>query len=710
MEEPGLRDTTKKRASDFRRLALFCVMALVGFGAVPLRARADSERWMDGVEILETADTTQLRVLLARPVRVLGASPSGETRLVEIRLDPGPGPRSEDLLIRDEEVLRIPVSAAGWLRSVRIEPQTGGTGLLVVRFIRPVAYKVAAEDDGAVIVLSVQKQAANALTPTASGPAPGNVGPDELLARADEAMKSGSYPLAIAYYTRLVEMPEGPYSPIALEYLGLARQRNGQRTHARGEYELYLSRYPDGEGAERVRQRLDALSSARQPRRTALTQTESRDRTQYDGYASLSTSYQRFEVFSDLSGAVLADSSQIFGVDMSGIAQRGDWDGRVRASGYYRYDYTGLESGLGSRVGYLNLDVRNRAKRVRGVVGRQSGRGGGVMGRFDGARLDVGITDQIDVGGVFGFPQVSSVNNSFDASRMFGGLRLVASNWLDHVSAEVYAIGQSADGLVDRIGIGTSLNYTGPLGYVSVDVDFDAYYADLNLAALSGSLAVSRTTWLRLYADYRAVPFFTTRNSLIGRQEWSLSQLEPLIGEAEIEELARQRTARLTTVTAGIDQQIGSRFRLMGDITGAAMTGTPSSAGVYATPATGWEFAYTAQLIASDLLLDGDSSRASFRIFDGRLYTGYTLWFSARYPILDQFQVTPLLVVGFRDQDQTRDVVSLDPGLQAQYRYRYLTFEADVRGTWRKAVGTGDPRPIEDQLGYALFLTVRLDI
>lgn len=706
-----MNGTTQIRGSDFRRLALFCVIGLASLGALPLRARAESIRWVDSVEIVETADGTELRVLLARPVRVLGASPSGETRLVEIRIEPAAGPRSDDVLIRDEEVLRIPVSAAGWLRGVRIEPQTGGTGLLVVRFARLVAYTVASEDGGSVVVLRVEKQAASASAPTPSKPVPGNIGADELLTLADEAMKAGSYPLAIACYTRLVELPEGPHSPIALEYLGLARQRNGQRTHARGEYELYLSRYPDGEGAERVRQRLDALRSARQPRRAALTPMEVREeRTQYDGYASLSTSYQRFEVFSDLSGAVLADSSQIFGVDMSGIAQRGEWDGRVRASGYYRYDYTGLESGLGSRVGYLNLDVRNRAKRIRGIVGRQSGRGGGVMGRFDGARLDVGITDLIDVGGVFGFPQVSSVNNGFDASRIFGGLRIGASNWLDHFNAELYAIGQSADGLVDRIGIGTALNYTGPLGSVSIDVDFDAYYADLNLAALSGSLAISRTTWLRLYADYRAVPFFTTRNALIGRAEWSLSQLEPLLGEAEIEELARQRTSRLATVTAGIEQQLGSRFRVMGDVTGASMTGTPSSAGVYGTPDTGWEFAYTAQLLAYDLLMDGDNSRASFRIFDGRLYTGYTLWLSARYPIFDQFQLTPLFVVGFRDQDQTRDVVSLDPGLQAQYRYRYLTFEADVRGTWLKAVGSGDPRPADDQLGYSLFLTIRLDI
>lgn len=693
------------------RLLLLCMIGVASFGVIPHRARAESTRWLNGVEVGETATATQLRVLLDRPVRVLGASPTGETRIVEIRIEPGQGPRSDGLMILDEEVLRVPVSAADWLSSVRVEPQTGGTGLLVVRFTRPVAYAVSADSDGTIVTLSIRKQAAAPSPTTTSPPVPGDTGPDALLELADEAMKDGRFPLAIAYYTKLVQLPEGPYSPIALEYLGLARQRNGQRTHARGEYELYLSRYPDGEGAERVRQRLDALRSSRQPRRTALAPAATHQQTEYDGFASLSTTYQRFEVFSDLTGAVLADSSQIFGADLSGIARRGDWDGRLRGSGYYRLDYTGNDSGLGYRVGYLSLDVRNRPKRIRAVVGRQTGNGGGVLGRFDGARLDVGVGHVLGVGGVFGFPQVSSVDSGFDASRMFGGVRLTATNWLDHVNAEIYAIGQTADGLVDRIGIGTALNYIGPLGSVSIDVDFDAYYAELNLAALSGSLALSRTTWLRVYADYRAVPFFTTRNALIGRGEWSLSQLEPFLTRNQIDEIARQRTAHLTTATVGLEQQIGSRFRVMADVTGAAMTSTPSSAGVYGTPATGWEFAYTAQLIANDLLMIGDTTRASLRIFDGRLYTGYTLWLSARYPLFDRFQLTPLLAVGYRDMDQTRDVFSLDPGLQAQYRYRYLTFEADVRGTWLQAVGdNGEARPSNDQLGYSLFLTVRVDI
>jgi hypothetical protein len=663
---------------------------------------------MDAMEVQESADSTDLRIVLGRPVRVLGHAPRGRTRLIEIRVQPGAAPRSDGETMRDEERLRVPPGVSGWLRDVRLEPQTGGTGMIVVEFVDPVDYVLRSEGGGTAVVLRVRKESGK----NAAGPPPvARTGdPDELLEEAARAMRDGAYPRAIALYTKLVEMPEGPWSATALEYLGLARQKNGQRAHARAEYELYLLRYPDGDGSERVRQRLEALRTARQPRRTTLVPAPTRNETELDGYGTFSTSYQRVESFADLSGAVLADSSQIFEGDVTGLARRGDWDARLRASGYYRYDYTERDTGRGSRVRYLSLEMRNRTLRSRGVVGRQPGRGGGVLGRFDGLRLDVGLGDAIRVGGVFGFPQVSSIDDGLDTSRMLGGVRIGAERIFDRLDGEAYVIGQSADGLVDRVGIGGELRYAGRLGSVLVGLDFDAYYASLNLASLSASIGLTRTTWLNVHADRRNAPFLTTRNALIGRPESSLSALEIGFTDGQIEDLARDRTAQISSVTVGVEQQIGEDWRLVADVGGMAMSGTPASGGVAAMPATGWEFSYLLQAIGQDSLMEGDSVRASLRIFDGRLYTGYTLFASARYPLPHGFRITPLLVVDYRDQRVTRDVLTLRPGLQAQYRYRMLTFEADVRGEWLRGVGSGPARPASQQTGYVLFVSIRLDI
>ena len=49
----------------------------------------------------------------------------------------------------------------------------------------------------------------------------------------------------------------------AQEMLGVSREKNGQLAGAKKEYEIYLKKYPRGEGADRVRQRLFALRTAR---------------------------------------------------------------------------------------------------------------------------------------------------------------------------------------------------------------------------------------------------------------------------------------------------------------------------------------------------------------------------------------------------------------------------------------------------------------
>ena len=73
---------------------------------------------------------------------------------------------------------------------------------------------------------------------------------------ARAALEKKNFNGAIALLTKVLRYPENKYSAEAQELLGLARQRNGQPDAARAAYEDYLRRYPRGEGAERVQQRL----------------------------------------------------------------------------------------------------------------------------------------------------------------------------------------------------------------------------------------------------------------------------------------------------------------------------------------------------------------------------------------------------------------------------------------------------------------------
>jgi len=95
--------------------------------------------------------------------------------------------------------------------------------------------------------------------------------------KASKAMKEARTAIAekdvaraVQLLTRVLGYPENKYSADALELLGVARERNGQMAHAKAEYEAYLVRYPESEGAGRVRQRLAGIMTARETPKTTL--------------------------------------------------------------------------------------------------------------------------------------------------------------------------------------------------------------------------------------------------------------------------------------------------------------------------------------------------------------------------------------------------------------------------------------------------------
>lgn len=92
----------------------------------------------------------------------------------------------------------------------------------------------------------------------------------QLLKDARTAITATNYDQAVQVLTKLLAMPANSYSADAQELLGLVRERNGQMAHAKAEYELYLKTYPDGAGADRVRQRLAGLETAQAAPPTAL--------------------------------------------------------------------------------------------------------------------------------------------------------------------------------------------------------------------------------------------------------------------------------------------------------------------------------------------------------------------------------------------------------------------------------------------------------
>ena len=62
--------------------------------------------------------------------------------------------------------------------------------------------------------------------------------------KARIAIVGKKYEMAIRLYTKVIQSNNKLYQQEAQEYLGVARERNGQLAHAKAEYQIYLKNIP----------------------------------------------------------------------------------------------------------------------------------------------------------------------------------------------------------------------------------------------------------------------------------------------------------------------------------------------------------------------------------------------------------------------------------------------------------------------------------
>jgi len=228
----------------------------------------------------------------------------GEELRINVRaIDPT---QSAALAIRHLKALRAPNDPAAAIRAIEFELDQPAGPVLRAQFLHPAAYQVAPGSDFESLVIAISGKAPQAaceprfpsrigaggdttvsrgdwsasLNPAKpSGPLPppparpkertaGTLAAADLSAvgaakdEARAALKKGNYAQAIELLSKVLARPANERSAEAQELLGIAYQKAGHVAEARAQYEDYLRRYPNGEGSEGVRQRLDGILTA----------------------------------------------------------------------------------------------------------------------------------------------------------------------------------------------------------------------------------------------------------------------------------------------------------------------------------------------------------------------------------------------------------------------------------------------------------------
>jgi len=508
-----------------------------------------------------------------------------------------------------------------------------------------------------------------------------------LMEKARNAMIDGQYVNAIRYYKKAYQIAKGEEKKLALEYLGLARERNNQLAHAKAAYRKYLKDYPIGEDSERVKQRLEAILTARlKPKKRRKPSKEKRfKKPEWETFGTLFQFYRYQVDDSDQNGKNTIDNSLSTNLSVSTRRRSEDYDMRFQFDGSHLYNAVSSSDKSNSRLSKLYADITSKKSGLHTRVGRQTSHNYGILGRFDGIILDYPLSNKYKATLSYGYPVRSSKDNSIDTSTQFYGLGLDVTDLIAKWDTTFYAIQQTRNDISDREAVGIEARTVTRNHSVFALLDYDTSYSTLNTATVITNWLFGTTdvSTLNLVLDYRQSPTLSTSNALIDSGVSTFEELMALNSEEQLRTDAVNNTATYKTITLSGSTPLSKKYQLNGDITLSNLSGVGATAG------TGNETSYSLQFIGNNLLTDNDVSIVSVRISNRSTADTTTYDLNSRIILNKEWRIRPRLRHETQTQNTGTNRTIIKPSIRVDYRIkRNFKFELDTGYDFKRIDGT----------------------
>ncbi len=670
--------------------------------------------WGGGAAVAQPLDDVRLEyrgqevvatIRMTGPIRYLRHFPESHGKTLDIYYDRVPGATDNEVWV-DNEVRTSPPSALIPGFSVTTRDQQSKPEL-VVEFAREAEYSVAPGADMRSLVITIRPDRKISssgplpllpvVKPEAAPVAAGALSADEaemaatnkqaraLMVQGRDALSASNNEAAVDAFNKLLLLPPNDYTQDGQEWVGVARERAGQTDKARIEYELYLRLYPEGDGAGRVLQRLSGLAAQGKAAAAVIPGEEQRKEARWMTFGGVSSRYYyghskidstfTFNNAQTASSLSLTDQSMLISnVDVSERYISDEYDGRLV---FRDVNTRNLLSSQPSQnlVNAAYGEIKSRTQDYMLRVGRQSAMGGGVQGRFDGIAGSYGDAQALRVNGVAG---VLSENLQGATKPVFFGAGY------DMGPYSLYAINQSADGLIDRRALGAEWRYFEGKKTAYALLDYDTYFHALNAAQVMGTLGVSDIT-LNFMADHRKAPSLSIRNALSGSTASSVNALLQAMSASSLRDLALSRTATVNMAQAGATMPLQEKWQVGGDVrvsntSGLPASGTTALTGILpTTPGRGSELGVTAQIIGSGLRKEGDIWLASTTFTSGSQVKGNVIYLYNHTELQSRWMMDTSLQF-YNQTDQFGGTTKrVSPMLRGSYRIR-PQFNIDIDG------------------------------
>lgn len=512
---------------------------------------------------------------------------------------------------------------------------------LAVHFDEKVAYRIQPGEDGRSINIFTpliklkNEPPADTRSPPVS-PSQVEQNARQLINNAREALSHDQVVTAIEALNRVLNLPPNQQSQAAQKLIGEAREKNGEFDKARVEYEIYLKFYPDAKDAAQVKARLAKLPQAGTRPMLHLAQQKSTDmkmmfygglsQNYYKGMSHTDTTTADINGVSTESLTTTDQSMLVSALDLTGRKRTDTTDTRIVVRDVYNANFLPRQKSTNRlNAAYIEQSARDRSYLYR--MGRQTGSGGGVLGRFDGVLLGYSPNSTWRINGVIGTPV--EFYNSDAEKKTFAGMNLDLTRLPEQWSGSGYFIHQKVAGIVDRQAIGVEAHYFDAQRNYSGLLEYDTLFKAVNIATLQGNWNTEEGSNYNLLLDHRKAPSLQVTNALVGQPAQSIAAIMQSGTSAEtLRADAQALSATSNLFLVGMTRPYSEHWRWGGDFRIANTSGTGASGFQSAMPGTGNSYTYTMQAIANNLFIENDLSVISASYVDDPRFKGRSLLFN----------------------------------------------------------------------------------
>ena len=504
----------------------------------------------------------------------------------------------------------------------------------------------------------------------------------QLMGSARYALQNDRAEAAIGSLNKLLNLPPNLQSQSAQELIGEAWEKNGEFDKARVEYELYLKLYPKAADIKQVKERLANLPAKNTPKPVQVVAEKPKfaeeKMTVYGGFSQY---YYRGSSHTDslLINGATSTSSSLTRTDQSQLLSMLDLTGRKRTEStdtriVFRDNYNanflpGQRKYNRMDTLYLEQNARDHSYMYR--LGRQSGTGGGVPGRFDGAMAAYSFNPTWRIGGVVGKPvEFTSGGLSGGSKKDFFGFNIDLTRLPEQWSSSSYFIQQRVDGFVDRRAIGVDAHYFDAQRNFMALLEYDLIFKKINLGLLQGNWTTETSTNYNILLDRRRSPPLQLTNALIGQPVQSIAQL--------LQSGVSMRTLRADAIALspisnmfaiGMNHPYSPRWRIGADFRVNNMSGTnATSTGQPATVGSGNTYSYSFQATGNGLFLENDYGVVNATYTTSKTYKGQSLAFTQVETLRQNWRVDMSLLFYYQTDVLGTRQTQIRPSLKLNYR------------------------------------------